>query len=459
MNKFVAMGVATLVVLLAIGGLGNAYAYGQRTRTLEQQWKDAEAAGVPRAKTDLLRARLQQIEKQRGGHLTFAVTSMALVENPLAGLQAQTQKLYDQVTGQYRSEAVDALAKLKQEYGPTPFDQARHEQQLRAASKPVDFEKLAESWSQEDRQLVELKAELGASSGGLDNGLPVDVLNARDQVQQTADKLRQAQLWTDPADQTLSTTQQYLSSSYQVMVSQHDQVKSQLAAGNDQMSQRLDLHDKGDQLVSSIPGLLSYGQGGDYASRADQAKQAFVSARDDDHLKSAVSSLQGIQNELYQKKQQAQQQAQQRLAAGGSGCEGNVEGKVILVSLSQQRLVACDGTSTAYSTPVTTGRPGMETPTGTTTVSFKQTPWLMKPEAGCKQGDPCWYRATEVNYVMLFRSGGYYLHDWPPQEGSAFGAGTEYGRFASHGCIHVPIGVLSQLYSWTPVGTTVIVTQ
>ena len=458
MNKFVAIGVATLVVLLAIGGAGNAYAYGQRTRTLEQQWSDAEAAGVPQAKTDVLRARLRQIEQQRGGHIPYAVTSMALVENPLAGLEAQTRQLYDAVTGQYRNEAVAALAKLKQDYGPTPFDQARHQQQLRAASKPLDFEKLAQAWTEEDRQVVELRTELGASSGGLADGLPADVVSARDQVQQTEDKLRQAQVWTDPADQTLGATQQYLGSSYQVMVAQHDQVKSQLTAGNDEMDKRLDLHDKGADLLNSIPALLSYGPGGDYASRADQAKQAFVSAHDDDQLTSAVSSLQGIQNELYQKKQQAQQQAQQRLAAGGSGCENNVEGKVILVSLSQQRLVACDGTSTAYTTPVTTGRPGMETPTGTTTVMFKQSPWLMKPEPGCNPGDPCWYRASEVNYVMLFRSGGYYLHDWPPQEGSAFGAGTEYGRFASHGCIHIPIGVLSQLYNWTPVGTTVIVT-
>ena len=59
---------------------------------------------------------------------------------------------------------------------------------------------------------------------------------------------------------------------------------------------------------------------------------------------------------------------------------------------------------------------------------------------------------------MLFRSGGYFLHDWPPQEGAAFGPGTQAGRFGSHGCVHVPIGVLAQLYDWTPVGTTVIVT-
>jgi hypothetical protein len=451
----VVTGVA-LVALVAVGavGAGNAYAYTQRTRSLEQQWKDAEVAGVPRAKIDPLRAQLRKIELQRGGTAPYAATSMALVRNPLADLQLQTQRMYDQVSVQYRAEAEQALAKLKREHGPTPFDQAHHDQQLRAASKPLDFQKLARSWAEEDQQLVQVKGQLSTTAGGLDNGLPVDVVSGSNQLRQTADQLRQAQLWTDPADQTLSSVQQYLGASYPLMLAKHDEVKTQLEAGNERVAKRLELHNKGDDLVKTIPGLLHYAPGADYPTRADQAKQALGTARDDDQLKAAVSSLQGIAGDLWQKKQEAQQ----RLASGNGGCENNPAGKVILVSLSQQRLVACDGSSTAYTAPVTSGRPGMETPTGTTTISFKQSPWLMKPEASCKQGDPCWYKATQVNYVMLFRSGGYFLHDWPPQEGSAFGRGTQNQRFGSHGCVHVPVGTLASLYNWAPVGTTVIVT-
>jgi L,D-transpeptidase catalytic domain len=443
-----------LVALVAVGGAGNVYAYEQRTRTLQQQWNDAEAAGVPRARIEPLREQLRSTESQRGGAVVYAATSMTLVRNPLQGLQHQTQRIYDQATSESRSQAETALAKLKQEYGPTPFDQARYDQQLHAASKPLDFQKLARAWTGEQQQLVDTKGQLGAVAGGFNNGLPVDVLGGRDQLRQTTDQLRQVELWTDPADQTLSLAQQYLGGSYQRMLAQHDDVKKQLDAGNATLGRRLDLRKKGNDLVRSVPALVQYGQGGDYSNRAEQAKQALLAARDDDQLGAAVNTLQGIVVELGQKKLESLQ----RLAAGTSGCESNAAGKLILVSLSQQRLVACDGTTTAYSAPVTSGRPGMETPTGTTTISFKQSPWLMKPEASCKQGDPCWYKATQVNYVMLFRSGGYYLHDWPPQESSAFGRGTQAGRFGSHGCVHVPVGVLTQLYDWAPIGTTVIVT-
>ena len=454
MMKVLVPALVALVMFVGVGGAGNVYAYDKQTTKLQQQWSDAEAAGVPKTRIDALRVQLKSIEAQRGGTIPYAATSMALTQNPLQDLQRRTERMYDEAVAESRAGAQKALDQLKLDYGPTPFDQTRYGQQLQGARKPVDFQRLARDWTGEDQQLLAVKGQLAAQAGGFNSGLPLDVISGRDQLQQGADQLRQAQLWTDPADQTLSTVKQYLGSSYQRMLSQHDDVKKQLETGNNTLGRRLDLHNKGNALVGTVSGLMQYGQGGDYQSRADNAKQALSAARDDDQLLSAVNSLQGIAAELGQKKQEALQ----RLAAGTSGCEGNASGKLILVSLSQQRLVACDGTSTAYSAPVTTGRPGMETPTGSTTVMFKQTPWLMKPEAGCKQGDPCWYKATEVNYVMLFHSGGYYLHDWPPQEGSAFGRGTQYGRFGSHGCIHVPIGTLASLYDWTPVGTPVIVT-
>jgi lipoprotein-anchoring transpeptidase ErfK/SrfK len=454
MKMSVLLTLAALMALVIGTGTANAYAYEQRTRGLEQRWADAQAAGVPRAKIDNLRLQLKRVEAQRGGNLAYAATSMALVQNPVADLQRQTEQVYEQVTKQSRDQAQQALTQLRKDHGPTPFDQTRYDRQLGAARKPLDFQRLGKLWTEEDQQLVQVRDELGAKAGGLNNGLPSDVISGRDQLQQTASELRKAELWTDPADQTLVAAQQYLATSYPRMLAEHDQVKNQLQASNDKVSGRLDVHNRGRDLAGTIPGLLQYGQGGDYASRADQAKQALGAAKDDNQLQAATNSLQAVVNDLRQKKVEAQQ----RLAAGSSGCENNAAGKLILVSLSKQRLLACDGTATAYSAPVTSGRPGMETPTGTTTVSFKQTPWLMKPDASCKQGDPCWYQATQVNYVMLFRSGGYFLHDWPPQDGSAFGPGTQFARFGSHGCIHVPGGVMAQLYGWAPTGTTVIVT-
>lgn len=143
-------------------------------------------------------------------------------------------------------------------------------------------------------------------------------------------------------------------------------------------------------------------------------------------------------------------------AHADTGCESNASGKVIWISLTTQSLVACDGPTAVYTTPVTSGRPGMATPKGTFKVLSKRANWTMT--SGCRPGSACYYTPTHVNYGLLFKDGGYYLHDWPPQEGSAYGPGTPAGRFGSHGCVHAPVSVLAHVYDWAPVGTQVIVT-
>jgi hypothetical protein len=52
-----------------------------------------------------------------------------------------------------------------------------------------------------------------------------------------------------------------------------------------------------------------------------------------------------------------------------------------------------------------------------------------------------------------------FLHDDPAEPSSAFGAGSNYGGYASHGCVHVPHDAMAFLWSWLPVGATVIVSQ
>ena len=47
------------------------------------------------------------------------------------------------------------------------------------------------------------------------------------------------------------------------------------------------------------------------------------------------------------------------------------------------------------------------------------------------------------------------LHDDPGEPASAFGAGSNNGPYASHGCIHVPHDAMAFLYGWLPVGATV----
>jgi lipoprotein-anchoring transpeptidase ErfK/SrfK len=61
----------------------------------------------------------------------------------------------------------------------------------------------------------------------------------------------------------------------------------------------------------------------------------------------------------------------------------------------------------------------------------------------------------QVAYAMEFLGGGFFLHTDPNEPDSAFGPGSEDGPDASHGCVHVPLDVMTQLFPWTPYGTVV----
>ena len=70
-----------------------------------------------------------------------------------------------------------------------------------------------------------------------------------------------------------------------------------------------------------------------------------------------------------------------------------------------------------------------------------------------------WYPPTWVYDAMEFVGDGTFLHtaDWEPQ--SAFGPGSEYGGYASHGCVHLQDQIAAQLYAWADLGTSVDVTS
>lgn len=132
----------------------------------------------------------------------------------------------------------------------------------------------------------------------------------------------------------------------------------------------------------------------------------------------------------------------------------------ITISLSKQSLSAYLNGRQVYASPVTTGMPGLETPTGTWHVYRKLTniqfisPWA--------KGSPYYYAPEHVNYALDY-SGMLFMHDatWR----SAFGPGTQYphkdpkfgNMTGSHGCINLPLNAAAWLYNWAPLGTTVTV--
>jgi lipoprotein-anchoring transpeptidase ErfK/SrfK len=138
------------------------------------------------------------------------------------------------------------------------------------------------------------------------------------------------------------------------------------------------------------------------------------------------------------------------------------QGKVILVSLSQQWLWAFDNGQLLFATPVATGREYLRTPTGVYQVMSKSadvtfhSPWPL--------GSPYYYTPEHINYALLFRAGGFYIHDAPWRE--VFGPGSQSLHFTpsggledgSHGCVNVPPLAGDWLYHWAQVGTTIQIT-
>jgi lipoprotein-anchoring transpeptidase ErfK/SrfK len=127
-----------------------------------------------------------------------------------------------------------------------------------------------------------------------------------------------------------------------------------------------------------------------------------------------------------------------RVAASGS--------KRIVVNLSNQWLYAYEGDQQVFDAPISTGRDGMETPTGTYAIYAKLPVQTMD---GVLDGK--YWVVPEVPNVMYIYGGvalhGTYWHN-------RFGTGARL----SHGCVNLPLKSAAWIYQWAPVGTPVRVT-
>ncbi len=130
--------------------------------------------------------------------------------------------------------------------------------------------------------------------------------------------------------------------------------------------------------------------------------------------------------------------------------------KAVVVRLSSQTLTAYLNGKPVLTTPVTTGRPALPTPTGSFYIHFRASPYVFV--SPWPQGSAYYYPPTPVTWAMYFEDNDF-LHDDPGEPAGDFGAGSEYGPWASHGCVHVPHDAMAFLYNWLPVGAPVIVSE
>lgn len=130
----------------------------------------------------------------------------------------------------------------------------------------------------------------------------------------------------------------------------------------------------------------------------------------------------------------------------------------IEVSLSQQLMVVYDGTKALLTSLVTTGNKALPTPLGTYHIIAKLHPYtFISP---WPVGSPYYYAPSPVQYALMFKWGGYFIHDAPWR--SEFGPGSNarsgtpgQNTTGTHGCVNVPPSVAAWLYQWAPIGTVV----
>jgi LysM repeat protein len=138
-------------------------------------------------------------------------------------------------------------------------------------------------------------------------------------------------------------------------------------------------------------------------------------------------------------------------------------GKVIVISISQQHLWAYENGRLVVQTPVTTGRPGANTPLGTYSILEKYSPYrFISP---FPPGHEFYYDPVDSNYSLRITWEGHHIHDAPWRADFGQGTNTEHrnslGQWAtgSIGCVNVPTSAMAQLHAWAAVGTQVTIQQ
>ena len=122
---------------------------------------------------------------------------------------------------------------------------------------------------------------------------------------------------------------------------------------------------------------------------------------------------------------------------------GRFEGRYLDVDLAQQKLCRIDGQTVVDCYPISSGKAGMPTPTGTFNISEKEPRHWSSPYS---MWLPFWQRVN----------GPVGIHELP--ETSTWKETPEHlGTPVSHGCMRLGVGPAETVYNWTSMGTTVFI--
>ncbi len=447
--------VAALLVGAVCGSMAvtitRSSAYSKAAVGLQATWDKDQRDGVPVAGIKPLRAELDakgphgkwwSIEWLHSDGLAFIDELQHKTDSvwtaAMAGAQQRAQAAIDEWTAfvQKQDSWIAADAKLSARGWPA---------QLKAAATPAQLNALTAKWqtaTKQQRQTVQAAqqaklAEELAAAGGPDAVLATakhlvgvaDAVNLDDQGVATLAAQLQAEL-ASGADAT-ETAKQLLAAvnSLQAVVNLNDQVAAAVRP-----------------LMYAVDQALAVGtpNAGPLNSQYQAVQAAFAAARTGDQLNTVSAQIVALQTAV-----------NNELSANQCGHPVGA-GKVITVSLSLQEMVFYENGCVAQATPVSTGRPELRTPAGNFSIFYKTSPFrFISP---WPPSSPYYYYPSNVSWVMEFAADGYFIHDAPWEAESDYGPGSEDNlAAASHGCIHVPTAVMGWAYSWTPMGTPVII--
>jgi lipoprotein-anchoring transpeptidase ErfK/SrfK len=149
------------------------------------------------------------------------------------------------------------------------------------------------------------------------------------------------------------------------------------------------------------------------------------------------------------------------LDAANTAIAKDLPAKMVVVSTETQEATMYENGKVVYSTPVTTGGPELPTFHGAFHIFEKISPFVF--HSPFPVGSPYYYDPTPVDYWMPF-DGQQGLHDasWRPNFGPGSNLSpTDLGNgntiLGTHGCVNLPADAAAYLWSWAPLGTTVVV--
>ena len=381
--------------------------------------------------------------------------ALALVPLALALACGPAAKPVDPAAQQVRDAASrrawDALTRLEGARGGDDWD--AYVSQFSAAPDAVTFDRLAGRWTLEAQAADLARQYLYSRAGGAHDGQPQDIAGLGAALDQAAARDSAAGVVSDPAIDLQIRLGGYQRLDVDAQIEQHDGLRDDLQSAVDLLNGRADAKTHVVSVAAGLDALTdaaqTVGVPDALAQQVADAKSAAAAATTDDELRVATAKAQAASDALNAIINRTNSAPLPPCLPGGGG------GQYIWIHLVTQQLVAYQDGCPVMAMPVTTGRPALPTDRGTFRIFYK-TPWYHMVSPWPKES-PFYYPPTWVQYAMEFVGDGTFIHsaDWQPDD--TYGPGSEYGPYASHGCVHVQDGPLVRLYAWARLGAVVYV--